>query len=96
MYQILNETIVIVLCFCFCPNEKYEDDLKLKAVYYVNLHKERLKKYGFPILWETAVTCKETSRNSVQAHNTFSERDIMLCLLLKEIFCWLIVSVFTH
>ena len=31
-------------------NEKYEDDLKLKAVYYVNLHKERLKKYGFPIL----------------------------------------------
>ncbi len=31
-------------------NEKYEDDLKLKAVYYVNLHKERLRKYGFPIL----------------------------------------------
>ena len=31
-------------------DEKFEKDEKLRARYYVNLHRERLKKYAFPIL----------------------------------------------
>ena len=31
-------------------DEKFEEDEKLRARYYVNLHRERLKKYAFPIL----------------------------------------------
>ena len=30
--------------------EKFEDDIKKKAEYCVNLHRERLRKYGYPIL----------------------------------------------
>ena len=31
-------------------NDKLDEDLLLKAKYYVNLHKERLRKYAYPIL----------------------------------------------